>query len=65
MKRDLRFIFNYILFPGWYIAYIDREEEERAERAAKKVRMDRDDEERMRELIEAQAERLANIVHLQ
>ncbi|KRY08979.1 Actin-related protein 2 [Trichinella patagoniensis] len=42
---------------GWFIQYIDRSLEERREKMAKKVKMDMDDEERMRDIIMKQAER--------
>ncbi|KRX58774.1 Actin-related protein 2 [Trichinella sp. T9] len=42
---------------GWFIQYIDRSLEERREKMAKKVKMDMDDEERMRDVIMKQAER--------
>lgn len=42
---------------GWYIQYIDREEEKRQERLAKKQKMDQDDEERITELVMKQAEK--------
>ncbi|KHJ40999.1 hypothetical protein D918_08886 [Trichuris suis] len=42
---------------GWYIQYIDKEAEERREKQTKKLKMDKDDEERTQELIMRQAER--------
>lgn len=42
---------------GWYIQYIDREEEERKEKYAKKQKMDKDDQERIMEMVLKQAEK--------
>uniref|UniRef100_A0A5S6R4H5 Kin17_mid domain-containing protein n=1 Tax=Trichuris muris TaxID=70415 RepID=A0A5S6R4H5_TRIMR len=42
---------------GWYIQYIDKEVEERRQKQAKKIKMDKDDEQRAQELIMRQAER--------
>lgn len=42
---------------GWFIQYIDQEEEKRKERNAKKQKMDKDDEERIQEFIQKQAEK--------
>lgn len=42
---------------GWYIQYIDREEEEQRARDAKKQRMDRDDDELIADFVARQAER--------
>ena len=42
---------------GWFIQYIDPEEQERKEKTAKKQKMDKDDDERIQELIEKQAEK--------
>lgn len=50
---------------GWFIQYIDREEEERRERLAKKEKVDKDDEERMAELIAEQARRYRQRYSLQ
>jgi hypothetical protein len=42
---------------GWFIQYIDRAEEEARDKMSKKVKMDKDDDMRIAEMVAKQAER--------
>ena len=52
---DLSWFYHTIL--GWYIQYIDQEEENRKKKLNEKTKREKDDEERMIELREQQIER--------
>lgn len=46
-----------MFFTGWYIAWIDQEEELRKQQNLHKIEAAHDDEERQREMLEKQAAR--------
>lgn len=46
-----------IIIKGWHVRYVDQEEELRKQKAQKKAKSEKDDEDRMNELLQRRIEK--------